>query len=561
MFWVTLTGWLQLLHQGTPLVPAGIAALCGAFAVRWHRTPTVAVLAGAAAVAVVASSGVAAALVVPVVAVLWLHATDRLVPRAPRRPRRPVGFDGVAAASAVLVVRPGLVLPAAIVLVTQALGALEQRHPGRFRRLAEPLDRTAAWLGHGLATVAMVPVAALASLLWAMQRVTRYDPLPGGGGWIDAVPDPSPQRLYAPPTVRPGGLGRVQRAAASFLAAAALIVVVGAVVMSQISPAAPPTSPAFAAEPQFDEVWRDMQTALRHPRFDPVALYRLSDVRSRYVNQVDGIRRTWQPPPCTCPRYTVWWFGGSAAWGFYQSDVDSLPSQVARAAWRKGIALEIDNYAVPGYTLSQEVQRFGSLTAERPAPDLAIFYDGANELDFQVTRNDHGRGDDESPVSYLDQLFGLVFDGMTQLQNLGPTPGGGTVIEKQEQSPNLDAPQVAAHAVDRYRRGVDLARRIGDSVGTRTIFAWQPTESTADGAYAPFDGTAPQRTPDVVWWRRLTAAARQELPEEVIDLSDAIDHQPGAMMPDWAHTNTAGARLIGTELVAQVLSDLPPPPR
>ena len=45
------------------------------------------------------------------------------------------------------------------------------------------------------------------------------------------------------------------------------------------------------------------------------------------------------------------------------------------------------------------------------------------------------------------------------------------------------------------------------------------------------------------------AAARAALPPDAIDLADAIDDPPSPVMPDWSHTNTAGARMIAAALL------------
>lgn len=326
------------------------------------------------------------------------------------------------------------------------------------------------------------------------------------------------------------------------------------------SPPGPPVSSAFAEEPAFDQVWAEQQGFSRHVRFDPEAVFRFADFRSEYVNQVDGIRTTWRPPECECRRWKVWWFGGSAGWGFFQADDDTIPSQLAKAAWEQGVALDIENRALPGYTLGQESQKFAALTATERAPDLVIFYDGANELDFQIGRNGAGRGDDESPISYYDRSLQRVYALFEDVVRLAPSRAEGSAVDDEDLVELLDAPELAGHAINRYRRGVDVATRVAASVDAQPLFVWQPTQTTASAlADAPFEGSGSWPEADREWFERLVAAARAGLPPETVDLSDVFENSEEPIMPDWPHTNTRGAQIVADSLTPVVLAQLTAP--
>lgn len=510
------------------------------------------VAAGAVVVAVVAVTGdigpIAAIVAVAAVGA-WCAVAGRAGP-ATDRPDAPPALGALAIASVLLALRAGLVLPALLVALAVALLAVDALVPDPLRRLADAIDRAAGAAARILSMLAMVPVALVVALVWLGHRLVGYDPLHRPDGWAPVPPaDPHPERLHGPGDHRPHGWRRLQRAAATCCSLALVLGV--AVVVARPRPE-PPSSPVFADDADFDQLWRETQGFVGNIRYDPVTVYAMGDYRSTQVNQVDGVRTTWAPPPCDCRRLRVWWFGGSAAWGFYQGDQESPPSQLARAAWEDGLALDIENRALPGYTLAQEVQRFAWLAESEPAPDLVIFYDGANELSYQVTRNDDGRGLDASPASFVDPVFETAFGAFRRLQGLVGRSGPGERIDEPDDDPTLDAPEVAGVALERYRRGMAIAERTAAAVGAEVVFAWQPVESTAEGAYAPFEGTAPWRPADERWWQRLAAGARDELPDEVVDLSDALDDPPAPVMPDWEHTNAAGAELVATALLAEV---------
>ena len=71
--------------------------------------------------------------------------------------------------------------------------------------------------------------------------------------------------------------------------------------------------------------------------------------------------------------------------GVGQRDEHTIPSEVARLAEDDGVALEVHNYGLPGWVAWQEVQYLERLLARGERYDLAVFYDGFNELLVQGT--------------------------------------------------------------------------------------------------------------------------------------------------------------------------------
>lgn len=447
-----------------------------------------------------------------------------------------------------------LLLPTLLAVLAGLGVGVVLRRPDQVGRLVAAVDRIGHGLGRVLGTLAMLPATVVVLVGWAWRRLLRDDPLATTGSWAPHRPDRRAERLFVDDGVRPTRARRRRRVA---LAGALVLALGGAATLWLRHDPPVPTSAAFEHEPRFGQVWAEQQGFSRHVRFDPVTVFRFADYRSGLVNQTDGVRRTWQPPPCDCPRYRVWWFGGSAAWGFFQADMDTIPSALARAAWEQGVALEIENRAAPGYTLGNESLQFASLTATEQPPDLAVFYDGANELDFQIRRNDAGRGTDGSPVSYYDVHLDAIFSAFDRVVGLAPRRSSGSPDEATADDPQLDAPQLAEVSMRRYRQGVDLVERVAASVDTTPLFVWQPTQTTASQeADAPFEPVDPWDRDDREWFRRLVATARAGLPSGAVDLSDVFAERTEPIMPDWPHTNALGAQLVAEALLPSVLASL-----
>ena len=90
--------------------------------------------------------------------------------------------------------------------------------------------------------------------------------------------------------------------------------------------------------------------------------------------------------------------------GLYQRDEHTIPSEFARLAQARRHPVRVVNYGRLAYVNWQESQLLEQLVGGSQAPDLAVFYDGFNEVvgQFQLGlphRADphRGRGDRRAP--------------------------------------------------------------------------------------------------------------------------------------------------------------------
>lgn len=516
-------------------------------------------------------------------AALWLIAAGAVVGR--RRVTRPpvswAALPGLLATAVLLVVDTGLRGPLAGVATAIAGVAAAAASPaalawvvgrlepalGVARRLgtanATAIVRIGRPLGVAVGAVAMLPAAVVSSIVWAGHRLARFDPLappaPDGSRWVvRAGPDAAPSRAAVATEVvgaSPRGSRRVAAAIAT-----ALIVIVPATVIA-IGPGTiigelggddcntdEADDPAMGADPGWPEIGCDTTAFASRSDFDAATVYTFPDFASDGVNQVDGTRRTWRAPECDgCRRLRVWWFGGSAAWGWWQRDEHTLPSQVAKWAAEEGIILDITNYATPGWVLGQSVRRFTQLTALGPAPDLVIFYDGGNDLNRQKIRNAMGRGTDESDTSFAEFEIDHVLRTADDPDRADATT---TTVAPSEQ----DAPDVVAeHAVRRYLRGVDLATRMATSIGAEPVFLWQPLAPGSPASAASPDAVSPI---DRAVWDEMLPAARALLPDTVVDLTDVYDGVDRPVFRDLFHTSEYGADLAARAVVERLVPTL-----
>ncbi len=308
------------------------------------------------------------------------------------------------------------------------------------------------------------------------------------------------------------------------------------------------TPPAYAGEAWYPEYREDIEWVMNQDAaFRPIHPLRVADVSTRHVNVAGGVRATWSAPCRDCHRLVVWVYGGSTIFGIGQRDEHTIPSELARAAWGEGIALDVVNRGTPGDLLWDEAQRAQWDLLVGPPPDLVVFYDGANELWAARTMNDHGVPDGYGP---FDPLLEQFWDGVVDARgdDVPDAPPGGRLVPTSTVAPRTPA-EVGELAARRY----ELARRASEStVGSiPTHWFWQPTTASrpeVDGEPQHDDGGRNARA--------TSQAARRTLPDGVVDLSDVLDGIREPLFSDDVHHNEVAARVVAGAIFDTIRADL-----
>ena len=108
------------------------------------------------------------------------------------------------------------------------------------------------------------------------------------------------------------------------------------------------------------------------------------DYQGNYINIADRARKTYTAAGVGDDATSVYMFGGSTMWGYGQRDLYTIPSQVARLAEEDGVPVRVTNYGQVASGIWQELVLLQQLLTEGHVPDVAVFYDGANDVAEQV---------------------------------------------------------------------------------------------------------------------------------------------------------------------------------
>ena len=285
----------------------------------------------------------------------------------------------------------------------------------------------------------------------------------------------------------------------------------------------------------------------------------LRDFDGRYFDVRGRVRESYRSPLAATRRpVEVWFFGGSTMFGFdLQRDEHTIPSEVVRLAEDRGIAIEARNFGMAGYVNYQEAVLLSLLVTGGERPDLAVFYDGTNDLAMALLDafgelNPRGEPGD---LGSIDQRRALA-DRM-ELPDATADPPSPLGLRPGTKPVTVDG--VVGDAVGVYGQGIDLSRALADRHGFRLAHFWQPDLYTKrpldpeEVALFPAAGLDPVRYGTMA---RLSARVRRTLPPGVVDISDALDHLSGPILSDNVHTNERGARAVAEAMYRHLAPEL-----
>lgn len=292
--------------------------------------------------------------------------------------------------------------------------------------------------------------------------------------------------------------------------------------------------PAYQGARWADRLQRDQGQAQLVP--DRTTVWRNGrTTRTRWVNVRDA-RRVVATSPCPgCPRATIWLVGASAVFGIGQRDTGTIASELVRLAAADGVALDVVNLGVPGWTAHQEVADALDLlatTSERP--DAVVVLDGFNDVTAATAREVVGRGDDPAP---------LVFEegGVQRALSAAPlTPEQvDRVVDRSVRSLEAEHGRLAASL---SAAGVPLLRYFQPDA-----FASPRQLASIRNLYTVLPGLVERSELGDALARTASAVSGG-----MVDLRDAYDRLGDDVMADVVHTNEAGAAVVAGRIDEQL---------
>ena len=271
--------------------------------------------------------------------------------------------------------------------------------------------------------------------------------------------------------------------------------------------------------------------------FDPYLILRVpDDYASDYVNVTDRVRRSYQQTSLDqSDAIDVWFFGGSAGFGVGQRDEHTIASELVRLGEADGIAIRIENMAMSGYVTWQDDLLLATSLVERDPPDLVVDYNGNNDLSLYM----FGGGARRVSSLFADQVYRVLEPASDRVFR----PDLGDYMPRNEGTDVENAARL-------YGQEVEFGRRIASAWDTPIMYFFQSALWTTEQDVSIDPVLAAKELSREVYEDNADAwdELRNKLPEDVIDLADALDDAEVPVYADTVHTNEEGARLVAVAM-------------
>ena len=211
----------------------------------------------------------------------------------------------------------------------------------------------------------------------------------------------------------------------------------------------------------------------------------LKDIASETTNwNAEEGRSTYNASSTTSRTKQIAVIGGSAAFGFGQSDAMTIASGISRVLSVAGQDVRVANFGIPGYTTSQAVRDLEDRLQEGLRIDVVVAYTGANDVFL-------GLGGRRVPQTLLDGATKVPSGPLTWWLNhsalsriAGRDPVLPRPLMKRSLGSNSDGSwSIAARpmeesvkdAVYSLEEGYKELQELGQKWGVKVVFVYQPT--------------------------------------------------------------------------------------
>jgi lysophospholipase L1-like esterase len=306
--------------------------------------------------------------------------------------------------------------------------------------------------------------------------------------------------------------------------------------------------------------------------------------RGAYVTLDErGLRPTPGQEPANGEAIRILCFGGSTMMGMGARDDHTIAAVLARRLTECGYRVSITNYGQLGHNSTQEVITLQQLLKSGERLDIALFYDGINEM-ASAEQTGHADGlfnearrRAEFNLLHPDRWRDLIAAALIssaprtirRLRRLTGLPLRGPLPVEQADLSQVDLDELAREVIAAYLANVRLARLLAREHRFEPIFFWQPVITTKKFKTLDERRWIDDYTNDPERRRLLYEAIigeRRRHPQlmeasDIIDLSALFDDWTMPVYIDLYHLSEAGNAAVAEAMlpvVARVASVLQP---
>ena len=308
--------------------------------------------------------------------------------------------------------------------------------------------------------------------------------------------------------------------------------------------------------PRSREFWAEQSTM--QARWLPYSYWTIAPIAGSYIN-VDQSGRRHTPVYTNDPAApSIHFFGGSAMWGLGARDAYTIPAQAGRLLAEQDLPAQVHSYAQTGYVSWQDLLLFQAQLALDNAPDLAVFYQGFNDVYAAYLQGGAGLTLRENLRVSDVELGRLVRSGQPALRPFDVD------ISDYDWSLVTSGAATPGAIAERWLANRRLIRAAAGAHGVRVLFVWQPAlfakTARTDNEQRILDGVERQEPGFVGLYRAVVDIAREGIASDAVKdtvfLTDAFGDVSEGVFFDRVHITERGNRLVAESLIDTIVDAL-----
>ena len=333
------------------------------------------------------------------------------------------------------------------------------------------------------------------------------------------------------------------------------------------------SSPYYAEQPWGKAYWAEMREL--QSWYHPYVLWRRAPHAGDLVNVTAAGVRVTPGSRCVPGAFRVFTFGGSTMWGYGVPDWGTIPAYLQSELQRRlGRDVCVVNFGELGFTSTQSLIQLMRRLQCGDVPDLVVFYDGVNDINYAFTYGIPGIH--RSVQEVADRLDdGAKEEGAGWVRSLGVVRLAQRIVGEEEQPPQQRFPLRLTDVPTGLDEGIASAylnnHRMVKALATRYGFAhaffWQPyvtmgrkplTAAERELAGDPREATteneasiraASRRLYESVY-ARIEAASSEDT--DLFYLAAVFDTVPSLLYVDSHHLTHDGNRMIAEQMLQRL---------
>ena len=311
--------------------------------------------------------------------------------------------------------------------------------------------------------------------------------------------------------------------------------------------------------------------------FDQYVGWKRREYHGRFINiGADGTRKTFnRTHAMNAKRDSIYVFGGSTIWGTGVRDEYTVPSCLSKILNQHGYHSIVKNYGESGYTFTQGMMRLILLLKEGHRPQLAIFYDGVNEVSTAYHNGQAGviglAAELQSFLewkrrSYVGQMGSLVkeaavqhsmiyrsVDNLIRLFQHNPSTSAARHYEEQKLE------RLSQDIITYYITSLNLVEKLSKTYDFQYICFWQPviyTKNQLTEEEKTVDDKVQDEKLRKLYLDTYGAIKKSPLPH-FYDLSEVFNNRNTTLYSDFCHLSEAGNEIVANAIFEKIIKEFP----